>query len=155
MFILYNRCLFSDGFCTFLHGDECFGLGENACTKTYAIKANSCRGGSTRNIRRLDSAYHTQQGINQNLSFTCGLCALYDLAKWGVHGVKIVGRAKPLWMRELGVRMIRKFLRHIDEDNPSRRNFIRDVRSIVENTVFADVRRPCTDLNCFYPEVLR
>jgi putative protease len=150
VFILYNRCLYSDGFCTFLHGDECFGLGENACTRVYDIRSQ--RSEKNKNIKRLDWAYHTREGVTQSLAFQCGLCALHDLAKWGVYSVKIVGRAKPLWMREYGVKMIGNLMRHIEEDAPSRREFIQDVRRIVESTVYSDVKRPCTDLNCFYPE---
>lgn len=154
VFTLFNRCIHSDGLCTFLHGDESFGLGANMCARKHRITAKPSNAMIRASIGRLDKVYHTPAGITQNLAFTCGLCGLHDLVKWGVYGVKIVGRGKPLWMREYGVKIIRTLLKHIEEDKPSRGEFIKDVRTIIEHTVFSDTSRPCTDFNCFYPEVL-
>ncbi|MFH1788381.1 MAG: U32 family peptidase [Candidatus Altiarchaeota archaeon] len=154
VFALYNRCIHSDGLCTFLHGGEEYGLGANVCARKYEITGKPSNARMRASIRKLDAAYHTHSGILQNLAFTCGLCGLYDLVKWNVYGVKLVGRGKPLWMREYGVRLISGLIQHIKEDKPKRGEFIRDVRSIVEHTVFEDAFRPCTDFNCFYPEVL-
>lgn len=154
VFTLYNRCIHSDGLCTFLHGDECFGLGANMCARKHKITGKPSNAMIRGSIRKLEDVYHTTAGITQNLAFTCGLCGLYDLVKWGVYGAKIVGRGKPLWMREYGVKIIRSLLKHIEEDKPTRNEFIKDVRTIIEHTVFSDTTRSCTDFNCFYPEVL-
>lgn len=153
-FTLFNRCLYSDGFCTLLHGSKEFGVGENMCAKKYGITPEPDDPLIRGNLDLLEKAFHSSRGAVQNLGFTCGLCSLFDLVSWGVNRFKIVGRGKPLWMRVLGVKMMNEMLVHLIKDKPGRAEFMAEVRSIVENTVYEDQRRPCTQYNCFYPEVL-
>jgi len=149
VFILFNRCLFSDGLCTFLHGSKEYGLGRNVCGRRFKVK--EMPGGRENTL--FEEVFHSPESAPQNFSFQCGMCALYDLSRWGVYGVKVVGRGKPFWMREFGVRMLKKIIDHLEE-KPSKVIFMRDVRSIVENTVFADSKRPCNQFNCFFPELI-
>lgn len=154
VFTLFNRCVHSDGYCTFLHGSPEYGLGANACTLAYDVYGQPDGRRIRGKVGRYLESFRTRDGVLDNLSFQCGLCALYDLHGWGVHGAKVVGRGNPLWMKKMGVELMSNILKHVEEDKPDRGEFVRDVRSVVENTVFSDRRRTCTGMNCFFPELI-
>jgi len=152
-FVLFNRCVNVDGLCTFLHGEERYGLGDNACSMRYSINAAPKNKRTEKNIREYIQATQDPDQIIENTIFQCGLCALPYFRRWGVHAVKVIGRGKPLWQKEYGVRLVKLFLNFLEE-KPTEREYRMSVREFVQNRVFPDRQRKCNPFNCYYPALL-
>ncbi|MFH0860225.1 MAG: U32 family peptidase [Candidatus Altiarchaeota archaeon] len=152
-FILYNRCANCDGLCTFQHGSEEYGLGANACSLDYKIIPVPPSSRVSSNIEYYAKSCLSPQGFMDNIAFQCGLCALYEFKRLGLHSVKIIGRSKPLWMKLLGVRLTSFLIGFLDE-NPTKSEFTDTVKGIVEYDLMGGRIRTCTQYNCYYPEML-
>lgn len=153
-FVMYNRCPNVDGLCTFLHGSAEYGLGTNGCALLYDIEEFPKDEGVRRNVKNIQTWTHTPDGFVTNLAIQCGLCALYDFERWGLHAIKIIGRGKPLWMKLVGVKLALQFV-DLLKKNPSKKRFMSVVRKKVENDLIDDHPRFCNALNCHYPELIR
>ena len=159
VFILNSRCANVDGFCTFQHGLADLFTDEqtkrsylNACMLPYTIGVYGDR------VKQLDedtrdSISWERQSIWSALHIDdrpCGACALYELSRAGIHGVKIVGRENSRSKKLKDVTFIRSVRTMLAEQDVSRETFRKRVRSLYQETY----QWPCLVFKCYYPSVL-
>lgn len=158
-FILNSRCANVDGFCTFQHGladlfhdDETKRSYLNACMLPYniAVYGNQAK---PLDEETKETISWERQSIWSALHIDdrpCGACALYELSRAGVHGVKIVGRENSRSKKIKDVAFINTVRTMLAEKDLSRETFRKRVRSLYQETY----RWPCLVFKCYYPSVL-
>jgi len=151
--LFYGKCFNIDGSCTFHHGPREYGLGANGCELLCKLKPPSGDRKAAAGIRSLKKSLYSFDGYARNLLVQCGLCALYDFNAVGLHGVKVIGRGKPLWMRLFAVRLAKTMV-DVLEEKLGRREFMAFVRDAVVNNTISGFRRECTSFNCYYPSLM-
>ena len=160
-FILNSRCANIDGFCTFQHGLAEFVADpekkrdyENACMCLYKISAD---------VRGCDEQ-QAEQILQEKISWErqhfwsamhiddrpCGACALYEFERWGLAGVKIVGRANAFDKKKKDVRFIAKLLGYLPDEQPDKETFRRHTQQRYTQLY----ESPCVLFKCYYPSVL-
>jgi len=143
VFILGWRCCNVDGLCTFIHfGDP---KTNYACRLDYDVSCVSSDFLQPFKKRRVQ----LHQNIWHKISIeqTCGVCALYDLEKIGVHGVKIIARGAPTEEKIKYVKFVRNSLDLLKKGTFKRGRFRENCKELYRNCygVF------CNDNLCYHP----
>jgi len=159
VFILNSRCANVDGFCTFQHGLADLFTDEqtkrsylNACMLPYTIGVYGDQV-KQRDEDTRDSISWERQSIWSALHIDdrpCGACALYELSRAGIHGVKIVGRENSRSKKLKDVTFIQSVRTMLAAKDVSRETFRKRVRSLYQETY----QWPCLVFKCYYPSVL-
>ena len=158
-FILNSRCANIDGFCTFQHGLADLFPDEkvkeqylNACMLSYEVSVYP------------DAKVESDSDIKEKISWErqsiwsalhiddrpCGVCALFEFSKIGLHGVKIVGRQNAKSKKIKDVTFIRTLIDFLSKENPSKEEFRKFSRRLYQETY----EWPCLIFKCYYPSVL-
>lgn len=160
-FILNSRCANVDGFCTFQHGLADFIPEmerkrdyENACMVLYNITADvkECGEDEAETLLQEKVSWERQHfwsamHIDER---PCGACALYEFAAMGLAGVKIVGRQNTTEKKIKDVKFIRRLLKFMRQENPTRKTF----RKYAQKSYNQEYNRPCIVFKCYYPSVI-
>lgn len=159
VFILNSRCANVDGFCTFQHGladllpdEQSKRSYLNACMLPYNI---GVYGNQAKPLdeETKESISWERQSIWAALHIDdrpCGACALYELSRAGIHGVKIVGRENSRSKKLKDVAFMQSVRTMLAEQELSREAFRKRTRSLYQQTY----QWPCLVFKCYYPSVL-
>ncbi|MBN1492812.1 MAG: U32 family peptidase [Candidatus Omnitrophica bacterium] len=172
VFVLNTLCVYTDGFCTFLHtagrdstediSHEEWGAQQrlhvataydpqaesDACWLDYSVETFDHEGKKvTKPDIRPTFHKHLIDGVQ------CGACALYDINKTKISLLKIVGRQLDAQKRFTSTRFIRAVLDIIENNNGiSKIEFIHQVQHLYQTTFnYAD---QCRGNNCYHPSVI-
>ena len=149
-FILNSRCPNVDGFCTFQHGlaDQSIKpLYENACMLPYDI---SVAGSDDIEEEQISwKRQHIWQTVHVD-DYPCGACALFELDRMNITGVKIVGRGNLTVRKIADVVFMRSLLDFLKDDKPTKEQFYGVAQKLYRETY----NRPCRVYMCYYPEAL-
>jgi len=149
-FILNSRCPNVDGFCTFQHGlaDQSIKpLYENACMLPYDI---SVAGSDDIEEEKISwKRQHIWQTVHVD-DYPCGACALFELDRMNVAGVKIVGRGNLTVRKIADIVFMRALLDFLKDDKPTKEQFYGVAQKLYRETY----NRPCRVYMCYYPEAL-
>ena len=79
----------------------------------------------------------------------CAICALWHLHRWGVPFIKIVGRPNPLERKLLFVRLVKRYLKGLEDGSINSKNFFRKGKETYKSIMGRD----CGAQRCFYKEI--
>jgi len=149
-FIFNSRCPNVDGFCTFQHGlaDKSFKpLYENACMLPYDISVAASDDIEEEQISW--KRQHIWQTVHVD-DYPCGACALFELDRMNITGVKIVGRGNLTVRKITDIVFMRSLLDFLKDDKPTKEQFYGVAQKLYRETY----NRPCRVYMCYYPETL-
>jgi len=149
-FIFNSRCPNVDGFCTFQHGlaDKSFKpLYENACMLPYDISVAASDDIEEEQISW--KRQHIWQTVHVD-DYPCGACALFELDRMNITGVKIVGRGNLTVRKITDIVFMRSLLDFLKDDKPTKEQFYGVAQKLYRETY----NRPCRVYMCYYPEAL-
>jgi putative protease len=141
-FMLVGKCANTEGLCSFHHSspDKVW-----PCEIPYVIEPSN-----------LPASANLQRAIDRQASWSrsnrrhgCGLCALPELARIGLHGVKLVGRGATTTIKVRNVALVKKFIELIDSETD--RNAFRRLARAEHRESFGS---PCSRNVCYYSEFL-
>ncbi len=144
VFVLYGQCPNAEGFCTFSHDHP---RRIWPCVQNYRIS----RGGNRRGGKAKAHPLCGQMlwgGINRGEA--CGLCALWDLGRIGITGLKVVGRGTSSGRKEWAVGTLSRLLGLLEGQPTSREEFLRAARAAYRERF----TRGCRPTHCYFPELL-
>ncbi len=159
VFILNDGCIYEEGHCSTVHsaGPICLTDWEYTFRPVDATKALSARelGVMERNVQDYRRWIDCQVGARNRLTPTgipcgpCGLCAIPELHRGGVHSLKVIGREAPTYKKLRSVQQVRSVLDRVATGLPEE-----------ECRAFAQAIRGTPELchsgyACYYPEVVR
>ena len=156
-FILNSRCVNVDGMCTFQHGlsgPSNKWLFRNACMLPYEISIlpNENSFLEIEDFLKREIALKRQH-IWGNVHIDdspCGACSLFDFAKMGLTGVKIVGRGNLLEKKLKDVVFLKSAKMMLRNGETEKSEFRKRVKELYEETY----KRQCRYHMCYYPEGL-
>jgi collagenase-like PrtC family protease len=149
-FIFNSRCPNVDGFCTFQHGlaDKSIKpLYENACMLPYDISVAASDDIEEEQISW--KRQHIWQTVHVD-DYPCGACALFELDRMNITGVKIVGRGNLTVRKIADIVFMRSLLDFLKDDKPTKEQFYGVAQKLYRETY----NRPCRVYMCYYPEAL-
>ncbi len=141
VFLLVGKCPNTEGLCTFHHArtDRVW-----PCEIPYRIEAYASTASP-----RLERAMSRQASwSHSNRRHGCGLCAIPELSRAGVFGLKLVGRGASTAMKVANLKLVRHFL-ELAESGLAPEQYRREARQ-------AHLQRfgsPCSPNVCYYPEL--
>lgn len=140
-FMLIGKCPNTEGLCTFHHSspDKIW-----PCEIPYRIEP--LQAGEAGEV--LQNAMMKQAGWSRtNRRHGCGLCAIPQLKRMGIYGLKLVGRGAPSSQKVINLHLVRDFLALAQN--------AADFAVYREKAIKAHSRRfgsPCSPNVCYYPE---
>ncbi|MDP8216450.1 MAG: U32 family peptidase [Candidatus Kaelpia imicola] len=170
IFIIAESCQFIDGYCTFFHSHE----SESKFTKDMKIKSDTflyplynteqaCKGCNFyfmeelagRRFKIFSATSHKEKKsnlkfqYNKNLSFGCRICDLYDLKKYPIRSLKIIGRGMdPKYNTKL-VKLVSEALSYLTCGGISKRDYQHKCKDLFSKIIFKNKRR-CTKFDCYF-----
>jgi len=143
-FVLYGQCANAEGLCTFSHDHP---RRTWPCVQFYRIgqAAPAAPGEGTAPAQCGQMLWG---GLNRGEA--CGLCALYDLDRLGIEGLKIVGRGTSPARKRWAVGAVADLLQLLRPGDPGRDAFCAEARRIYRDR-FSGGCRPTL---CYFPEFL-
>lgn len=173
VFILNTLCVYTDGFCTFLH---CYALDlkgqitqkgwrddeklnvlftydpwaeADACCLKYSCGVFDSSLKRRLKDKKIRPTFYKQ--LNDGIE--CGACAIYDISTTQVKAVKIVGRQLTPEIRLESTKFIRSVLDILKKNRDINRwDFIERVQGLYQKTYKYKSR--CRGNNCYHPEVI-
>jgi hypothetical protein len=82
--------------------------------------------------------------------YPCGACALFELDRMNITGVKIVGRGNLTVRKIADIVFMRSLLDFLKDDKPTKEQFYGVAQKLYRETY----NRPCRVYMCYYPEAL-
>lgn len=144
VFVIYGQCANAEGFCTFSHDHP---RRVWPCVQEYRIEQEGAAGGGGGRAPALCSQM-LWGGLNRGEA--CGLCALHDLRRIGVEGLKVVGRGTSPERKRWAVGTLAFLLGLLEEGEPDRGHFARQAKEIYRR----EFPRGCRPTLCYFPELL-
>ena len=141
-FMLVGKCANTEGLCSFHHSspDKIW-----PCEISYTIAPGN-----------LPASASLQRAIDRQASWSrsnrrhgCGLCALPELMRIGLHGVKLVGRGAATALKIRNVKLVKEFI-NLAAAETDGNAFRRRARAAHQ----ASFGSPCCRNVCYYPEFL-
>lgn len=143
VFVMYGKCPNIEGMCTFFHHDDPKHVWP--CCRNYAISTVS---GSDEALKVLEAVDAQSAWSAHERGRGCGLCAMYDLDRAGVHSLKIAGRGRYTDDKVRAVEMVAE-MRRLIESGVSRENYVRAASDLFIKTY----GKECNPYVCYCPEL--
>jgi len=138
--ILEGDCWNTDAFCRFTHGIFDKPWETSACKKLFNISLS----GSTGSDAVSDEVLGRSQRISIMMNNVCGVCAIWDFERAGLHAVKIIERPAPLKRRLLNTYFVKRSLAYL---NLPRDQYRKKIHALYQ-TIF---KRQCSR-RCLYSD---
>jgi len=140
-FILVGKCPNVEGFCSFLHTN----LQKIwPCEQYYNLTIESKN--DTPAANRLMNVQKGWQGFPRGHG--CGICAIPELIKAGVTGLKLVGRGSPLSFKVSNIKMLLEAI----EIHKQYKDDIRSAVIKLKQLYKERFGHPCSPYSCYFPE---
>jgi len=136
-FILVGKCPNVEGFCGFLHTnpDKIW-----PCEQVYDIQCYPQERKEIIHIQKMWQGFPRSHG--------CGLCAIPDLIKIGISGLKIVGRGSPASFKIKNVKLVIHSIKLFEEEKD-----IKIARKKVLSLYKEHFGHRCSPFVCYFPEL--
>ncbi len=159
-FVLNDGCVFEEGVCHSIHLPD--SLGGAICMDNYRyhyqrIDGQALSDKERNGLKHNDKHYEKWLWYRFGCGFSvteegypfgpCGLCAMPELSKMGLHSVKIAGRDAPLERKVKSVELVRKVLDQMAKDEG---NVAAYAQAIRHNSDLCH-----HGMMCYYPEIVR
>lgn len=141
-FMLVGKCANTEGLCTFHHSsaDKIW-----PCEIPYQIEP--CHQPASVELERAMERQGSWSRSNRRHG--CGLCALPELRRLGLYGVKLVGRGAASAVKIRNVKLVREFIDLAAKDMDAEA-----FRQRARAAHLASFGSPCCQNVCYYPEFL-
>jgi len=140
VFILVGKCPNTEGLCTFHHvrDDRVW-----PCEIPYRIEPRDSLAGPL----LLAARERQRSWAESDRRHGCGLCALPELLKGGIHGLKLVGRGGSTAMKVANLQLVKRFLDKAAGGLAP--DVYREEARVAHRQRFGS---PCAPNVCYYPE---